>query len=359
MTSSDDHPYRRLPDRAFWSRSVAAGWDAHSLVADRAPLLRPDDRIMSAGSCFAANTIGFLEEAGFAYVRTEHVDDAASDRFGYGRYSAAYGNIYTARQLLQLLQRVRGTFKPTEDRWHGDDAVIDPFRPGLPYPAESDEEFDALTAAHLARTGEAIAAASVLIVTLGLTEAWTSAIDGAVFPACPGTIAGRFDPARHVFKNFGVAEVAQDLIALIGELRSVNPGLRIILTVSPVPLVATATDAHVLCATTYSKSVLRVACDEASRASADVLYFPAYEIITGPQAPDYFAPDRRTVNRAGIEAVMDALLANSKPPGVHRRSDQATDESDTATQLSHALVQAECEEMMTDANLVQNPSPAR
>ena len=36
-----------------------------------------------------------------------------------------------------------------------------------------------------------------------------------------------------------------------------TPKLRILLTVSPVPLTATAGDDHVLLATTYSKSVLR------------------------------------------------------------------------------------------------------
>ena len=54
-----------------------------------------------------------------------------------------------------------------------------------------------------------------------------------------------------------------------------------ILTVSPVPLVATAAGKHVLVATTYSKSVLRVACEEVCQKAADVMYFPSYEIITG------------------------------------------------------------------------------
>jgi hypothetical protein len=50
-----------------------------------------------------------LEQAGFTYLRTEAMHPAFADlpeeRFGYSRYSAAYGNVYTARQLLQLLKR--------------------------------------------------------------------------------------------------------------------------------------------------------------------------------------------------------------------------------------------------------------
>jgi hypothetical protein len=351
---SVDHPYRHLPDRSFWSRAVANGWEARNLVA-QPPILRPGDSVMSAGSCFAANLIPFLEKAGYGYVRTEILDGSSPDRFGYGRYSAAYGNVYAPRQFVQLLRRSRGAFTPLEDRWHSQDAVIDPFRPGLPFPAESDEEFEVLTASHLARTREAVEAADVCILTLGLTEAWVSAIDGAVFPACPGTVAGAFDPGRHVFKNFTVSEVIEDLGAALDELRSINPRIRLVLTVSPVPLVATATDAHIVCATTYSKSVLRVACEEASRSAADVLYFPAYEIIMGSQAPDYFERDRRTVSAAGVAAVMDVLFAHSiLPDGISAAARQSdTGDVDASSALSEALVRLECEEMMADRHSIR------
>lgn len=350
--AAEDHPYLHMPDRSFWSRSVAMGWNVRDLIAPTDPVLQPTDRIMSAGSCFAANLIPFIEAAGYTYIRTESLGELSPDRFGYGLYSAAYGNIYTPRQLLQLLLRIRGNFKPAEDRWHSPDAVLDPFRPGLPFPAESDEEFDLVTVSHLACTAEAITKADVFIFTLGLTEAWISSIDGAVFPACPGTVAGTFDARRHVFKNFSASEVVQDLRQLIAELRSIKPSLRIILSVSPVPLVATATDSHVVCATTYSKSVLRVACEEVCRSSTGVIYFPAYEIITGPQAPDFFEPDRRNVTRAGIELVLDALLANCRLPGaVERESSFAAGKIDSSSALSRTLAQMECEETMADPNL--------
>src|SRR5262249_27550394 len=172
---SSGHPYSTAPARAFWARSVAAGFDPSALLAPGAPLLHKHDRIASAGSCFAANIVPSLEQAGFTYVRTEPVHPAFADlpeeRFGYSRYSAAYGNIYTARQLRQLLERALGLFAPAEDRWLAPSAVVDPFRPGLRYPAMSEREFDLLTARHLAKTRLAFAEATVFIFTLGLTEA--------------------------------------------------------------------------------------------------------------------------------------------------------------------------------------------
>lgn len=309
-----DNPYKKQPARAFWKRSVSEGLDLDDLVS-AGTLIRKGEKVASAGSCFASNIVPFIEEAGFEYVRVEDVRRSfgtfAEDNFGYSKFSANYGNIYTVRQALQLVQRALGVFKPTEDRWIiGNDLVVDPFRPGLKYPAASEKEFDILTARHLQHVIEVFRRADVFVFTLGLTEAWTSSFDGAVFPACPGTIAGTYDPRRHAFHNFTVAEISDDLDALIALTRSINPRLRFVLTVSPVPLVATATDDHVLLATVYSKSVLRVAAGEAARRHADVTYFPAYEIVIGPQAPhDFFESDRREPSQRAIRHVMSALLA--------------------------------------------------
>jgi hypothetical protein len=72
-----------------------------------------------------------------------------------------------------------------------------------------------------------------------------------------------------------------DMSAFIGSLREVNPKAKVILTVSPVPLFATAVDRHVLVSTTYSKSVLRVAAQALVESYDYVFYFPAYEIVAG------------------------------------------------------------------------------
>src|SRR3546814_18373073 len=55
-------------------------------------------------------------------------------------------------------------------------------------------------------------------------------------------------------------------------LKAINPRVKVVLTVSPVPLIATYEPAHVLCATTYSKSVLRVAATMLARGRAWVAY---------------------------------------------------------------------------------------
>jgi hypothetical protein len=298
--------------------------------------------------------VPFLEGAGFEYLRTERRNPAFSyggpENLGYENFSAAYGNIYTPRQLLQLLRRCLGSFRPAEDRWYTDAGVIDPFRPGLRYHALTDREFDLLGAQHLRAVRRVFEEAKVFIFTLGLTEAWISRLDGAVFPACPGTIAGTFDEALHAFVNFSVDEVTSDLDAFVTELCALNRGVRIVLTVSPVPLVATATGKHVLASSTYSKAVLRASAEEIVRRHAFVSYFPAFEIVTGPQAPDaYLEADRRSVTQEAIATVMTAFLAACEAADeAPRVANAPREDGDAARLLSRMLRQAECEEGMAD-----------
>ncbi|MGB1560681.1 MAG: GSCFA domain-containing protein [Sinimarinibacterium flocculans] len=353
------HPYKTAPAIAFWSRTVSAGFDPRQACSRDGPLIRTTDLVASAGSCFASNLVPYLERAGLRYLRTEPphpaLADAPAENLGYANFSAAYGNVYTPRQLLQLLRRALGRFRPAEDRWHCDGSVVDPYRPGLRYRASCDAEFDLLTAQHLRAVGEVFRQATVFIFTLGLTEAWVSAADGAVFPACPGTVAGQFDGGQHRFVNFSVAEVTADLDAFVTELRQVNPAVRLILTVSPVPLVATATGGHVLPASVYSKSVLRVAAEEVRQQHADVTYFPAYEIVSGPQAPEaFYAADRRNVTDVAVQTVMGAFLAacGIEASGVAAPARAPAASGDAAARLSQIIAGAECEELMADEALL-------
>lgn len=79
----------------------------------------------------------------------------------------------------------------------------------------------------------------LFIFTLGLTEAWVHRDTGTVYPTAPGTIAGRFDE--------NIYEFQKNLL----KLRPDGKLPKILLTVSPVPLVATASGNHVLTATNY------------------------------------------------------------------------------------------------------------
>jgi hypothetical protein len=62
---------------------------------------------------------------------------------------------------------------------------------------------------------------------------------------------------------------------------------------------------HVLQATTYSKSVLRVAAEELVRQRPNVHYFASYEIITATRNTRAFIEaDGRTIAGGGVDAAM-------------------------------------------------------
>jgi hypothetical protein len=158
---------------------------------------------------------------------------------------------------------------------------------------------------HFAAVRRAVEELDVLVFTLGLTETWCHRADGAAYPLCPGVAGGHFDPSAHVFNNLRVSDVISDLEETVAFILERNPGARFILTVSPVPLVATMEDRSVLTSTTYSKSVLRVAAEEIAARHQQVAYFPAYEIITGSfTGGRYFAEGLRDVTQAGVSHVM-------------------------------------------------------
>ncbi len=311
------HPYRDLPDHCYWARSVA-----HMPPDEVDPMLEAPFRltrrtpVLTAGSCFADRITKELDARGYNLVMTERghplLPRHIARAHGYGRHAARYGNIYTARQLRQLLERAMGLFEPVEPPWRlRNGNWADPFRPTVqPGGFVSRHELLADRARHLACVRTAFGTARVFIFTLGLTEAWHSLEDGAVFPVAPGVAAGELDKTRHGFVDFSVEEIAADLARFLSLARKINPELKVILTVSPVPLAATARpDRHVLAATTLSKAKLRLAAEISCREQPGVAYFPAYEIVTGPHGRGrHFTGGLRDASPTAIKRVMASFF---------------------------------------------------
>lgn len=324
------NPYSSLPDHCFWSRGVTWVHPAQVDPMSKAPfLIAPTDKVATMGSCFAQHISRRLEASGFNYfvpeIAPEDMSAADAKKANYGVFSARYGNVYTVKQAVQLFDRAFGeaTF---EEAWEKGERFVDPFRPQIePDGFSSLKDLEASRQEHLAAVRRVFEEADVLVFTLGLTEAWRSIDSGAVYPTAPGVTGGEYDPARHEPVNFKVHEVIADLDLFIEKARTVNPNVRVILTVSPVPLKATFEDRHVLQSTIYSKSVLRVAAQHAADTRRDVAYFPSFEIITGPGgAGRYYAPDLREVREVGVAHVMRVFeqhfirgeTAQSAPPVV-------------------------------------------
>ena len=293
-----EHPYRGLPPHHFWKTAVAgagAGLDPVTALPFR---IGPQDRVAAAGSCFAQHIARNLTASGFDFLRTEGGEDSA--------FSARFGNVYTARQLRQLMLRAYGLLRPMDTAWQlPGGGWVDPFRPQMLGPGMPDaEQVAAAREDHLAAVRAMFEQCTVFIFTLGLTEAWLAA-DGAALPVPPGVLGVVDGASAARFHNFSLDEVCLDLEAFLVDLVHVNPSVRVILTVSPVALAATHEDRHVLVSNTLSKATLRLAAEAMRARHGRVCYFPSYEIVTAPaNAPHAFAPDMRSVTEVGVARVM-------------------------------------------------------
>ena len=349
MTQSPKHPYSDLPDKAYWKRAVAARScfgieDVYAKKFDITSRMR----VSAAGSCFAQHISRHLRANGFIFNDVEPrpllLPAALAQTYGYEIYSGRFGNIYTARQLRQLLERATGDFVPDEDVWVSlEGRYFDPFRPTIePNGFASRDELVACRRSHLDRVVQLMKATDLFVFTFGLTEAWHSRKDGAVFPLCPGTAAGTWNSERYEFKNFTFGEILADIVAFIRLANTLRPGMKFLFTVSPVPLVATATGDHVLVATTAAKSTLRAVARELTSRYQFVDYFPSYEIVTAPMFRGiFYEADMRSVSAPGVSFVMEQFFKSHKPVAKKTMDAEADEEK-----IPHDVV---CDEIILQA----------
>jgi hypothetical protein len=341
-------PYTALSSQHFWKSSVTdLSLDKIDPVTAGFEITH-EMKVATAGSCFAQHIAKALQRFGLGYYIAESANGISAEnqrRMNYGVYSARYGNVYTAAQLRQLLERAIGKFETKELVWQRRDGrYVDPFRPQItPEGYPSTEAVFTDRKVHLSAVREMFCNLDVFIFTLGLTEAWRSKTDGAVFPLAPGVAGGEVDFDKIEFVNFRVHEVVADLVSFVHQLNELNSRAKVILTVSPVPLAATYAAEHVLAANAYSKAVLRVAAAEVCAQFRNCSYFPSLELISGHHTRgSFYKSDSRTVTLGGVEHVMGLFLEHYSPGSIHGRRD-----ADLTREL-HTIKEVFCDEEAID-----------
>jgi hypothetical protein len=355
------HHYKTLPSYCFWQHAVARVEGYEIDAATSVPFtIGPGERVAAAGSCFAQHLTRHLALNGVGPYITEDAHPIAppdlAREYGYGVFTARYGNVYTTRQLVQLFKRAHGMFRPSEDIWLNEDGrFVDPFRPQVhPGGFLTKEAYFADRRRHFAAVREAFSSMDVLVYTFGLTECWTHREDGAAYPLCPGVAGGVFDPEKYLLVNLDVDDVVREMTEFIDLVRASNPKAKVIFTVSPVSMNATALDRHVLVSNSFTKSVLRVACDMLVRRCTGVAYFPSYEMVTGPHARGrYYAEDRRHVTEEGVALVMRSFVEHFVP-GKPQPAGEGTnvDSADAARHREHMNAMSEVVDALCDEEAI-------
>jgi len=154
-----------------------------------------------------------------------------------------------------------------------------------------------------------VADCRVVIITLGLVEVWRDKLTDTFLNAAPFHDALRRYPDRyevHVtdfVQNLANLEKIHGLLTTFG-----HPDVQIVVTVSPVPLMATFSGQDVVLANTYSKSLLRTVAQQWAAMHANVDYFPSYEIVMNSDRAETWGPDLRHVKAKVANHIMGLFL---------------------------------------------------
>ncbi|MEM9426383.1 MAG: GSCFA domain-containing protein [Pseudomonadota bacterium] len=255
-------------------RFVLHGW------LPEEPLIKRTTQITAFGSCFAANISNWLSERNFRVLNK--ADDATR------AYVVTMGegmvNSFVIRQQFEWAWENKVFDQPL---WHG-------------YKAE-EYGYDEQVRLDTRRIFDAT---EVFILTFGLSEVWYDEPTGNVFwRTIPKDV---YDPARHKFRLSTVEENRDNIRAVYDLIRKYRPDAKIIVTLSPVPLIATFRDVSCITANSVSKATLRVAVDEVVRDVRDeghLFYWPSYELVTDVFRSPYRG-DRRHVRPVVLNYIM-------------------------------------------------------
>ena len=346
------NPYSDLPKSAFWKTGVAQENPcAIEGIYKKKFKIPPNAKIATAGSCFAQHISRHLEKNGYNVLDVEPpplgLPDNLHQKFGFSMYSARYGNIYTVRQLLQLAQEVAGEWTPQNYIWEKNGKFYDALRLAVePEGLDSPEEVVEHRHFHASRVKKLFESLDLFIFTLGLTEMWIHKESGTVYPTAPGTLVGDFDGQLYEFQNAQFSSIIGDFNLFQKVLKKIRGGqpFKCLLTVSPVPLTATASGRHVLPSTIYSKSTLRSVAGQLSTNQEHIDYFPSYEIVTNPRMhSSAFSDNLRSVRDETVEVVMSHFF--SEHPAINLKKNSAISPPD-ARKTNEDI---QCEEALMEA----------
>jgi hypothetical protein len=295
------------------SHSKFTRWEANIDRFSHAPIeidhvpkfrLSDDDSFFCIGSCFARN----IEE--HLIYRSRHV---LSKRIFAPRAEAparpnGFVNKFTTMSMVNEVKWALDPptidarlFEETPNGWV--DLQLGPGIPAVSL-ARAIERRRYLVHDYFAR----IRNASVVVITLGMSEVWWDSVAGVYLNAAPSLASVRRDRDRYSVEIADTQENVEHLERLRNLLRGMNPDMKLVVTVSPVPLGQTFSGRDVAVANMLSKSTLRAAAEQFAIRHNDVDYFPSYDIVAlAPRALAY-GQDCLHVSDKVVGAIMSMFL---------------------------------------------------
>ena len=271
--------------------------------------LRNDDKFYAIGSCFARGLEWALAKHKIA-VESAAPEFARLKAAAKGSSGLGFINKYNTFSILNEL------------RWALDPAAVFPVESIAQVTEHTWSDPHANPTLELAgfeetlerrwlmqKVTKRIVNCRAVIITLGLVEVWRDLKADVYINSTPVPPLLQTQRDRYEFHLTSFAENWANLEAIYALLsRRGHPDLRIVVTVSPVPLMTTFSALDVVVANTYAKSLLRTVAQEWAAAHDNVDYFPSYEIVQNSDRATAWEADLRHVRGAGAQHIMKLFV---------------------------------------------------
>lgn len=162
-------------------------------------------------------------------------------------------------------------------------------------------------------TLQVIRNSDVFILTLGVAPAFFDRSTGEFVLPRRTALNSRVLAEKYLYRTTSVKENVDNVLHVIRFIRSVSPAIKIVVTVSPVPLMASFEYELAVQADCLSKSTMRLVAHEVVNQSdiSDILYWPSFEIFrwAGSNCSNYYAADDGAAWHVSEEKVAGTIRA--------------------------------------------------
>ncbi|MEO5351091.1 MAG: GSCFA domain-containing protein [Magnetococcus sp. YQC-3] len=147
--------------------------------------------------------------------------------------------------------------------------------------------------------------AELVIYTLGVAPCFFDKETGKFVPSKGAESVRGVASGKYIFRTTTVEENVNNLLNIIDCIRSVNEKCQFVLSLSPVPMQATLESRSIMEADCLSKSTLRVTADRVVQARDRCVYWPAFEVVRwlGAYFPGMYGKDDGAVSHVSRDAV--------------------------------------------------------
>ncbi|CAG9212459.1 GSCFA domain-containing protein [Burkholderia vietnamiensis] len=158
-----------------------------------------------------------------------------------------------------------------------------------------------------------LATAKVFVYTLGVAPAFFDRQSGEFVMPSSSALGSRAFAEMYDFRTTTVGQNLDNLDYIVANIKALNPDVKVVLTVSPVPLKTTFEFKSAIQADCISKSTLRVVAHEFVTSNPDVIYWPSFEIVRwlGGHVGPFYGNDDDAALHVGdhvVKAITDSFI---------------------------------------------------